>query len=506
MIDIAAVFGAADVLSNNWAAWAVIVPGLLIGLIGGAIPGISVSMAMAIFLPMTLYMDFLSSILFLTSIFTGASFGGSIPAVLMNIPGTSSAVATTFDGYPMAQSGRHNEALGVALLASCVGAIMGYVLLFMLIEPLSHVVLKLGPVEMLLVALWGLALIATFHGGHMSRGLMSGVIGVLIGTIGMNDAGFVRGTMNIPTLLDGVPTIPAMMGLFVASQLFGLGDREYLVKDEAARKMSFALIWKGVRMALRYPKVLCHGTLLGIGIGAIPGVGASVANLISYAQARRGDKDQTSFGKGNPKGVVAAESANSSSEGGSMATLLALGIPGGGGTAILLAAFAMHNVLGGPKFLADNKDVVYAIIFGNFVQSVLLLIVGLGFIHVASGIVKVPLRILVPSVMSLAIFGSFAIAGNMAGPVTLFVFSILGWLMTRYGYSVPAMVVGLLLGRMVEAEALRTYQLSAGDLGYFLERPIALGMIVLLALSLALPALTRRRGAVAAAHGTTGGN
>ena len=494
MIDIAAAIDATEILLQGWTAWAVIIPGLLIGLIGGAIPGVSVSMAMAIFLPITLYMDFLPAILFLTAIFTGASFGGSIPAVLMSIPGTSSAVATTFDGYPMSQAGRHNEALGLALFASCFGAITGYILLFVLIEPLSMAVLKLGPLEMLFVALWGLTLIASFHGNHMARGLFAGVAGVLVGTIGMNDAGYIRGTMGISTLLDGVPVIPAMMGLFVASQLFSLGDREYLVRDEASRKISFRLTLQGVKQAIKFPSVLLRGTVLGIVIGAVPGVGASVSNLISYAQARRTDKDPNSFGTGNPKGVVAAESANSSSEGGSMATLLALGIPGGGGTAILLAAFAMHNVVGGPKFLSENKDVVYAIIIGNFVQAVLLFGIGLIFVHLASSIVKVPLRILVPSVMSLAVFGAYAITGHMGGPITLFVFSILGWLLTRYGYSVPAMVVGLLLGSMIEAELLRSYQLSGGNLAYLLQRPIAAAFLVLLMVSLTMPLLMRLLG------------
>lgn len=494
MIDFTAAAGAMDILSHSWAAWSVIIPGLILGLIGGAIPGVSVSMTMAILLPTTLYMEFLPAILFLTAIFTGASFGGSVPAVLMGIPGTSSAVATTFDGYPLAKLGRHNEALGAALMASCFAALTGYVLLFILIEPLSWAVLKLGPVEMLIIALWGLTLIASFHGAYMERSLLAGVFGVLIGTIGMNDAGYIRGTMGIPTLLDGVPVIPAMMGLFVASQLFGLADRDYLVKDQSARRVSLPQVLGGVGQALRFPGVLLRGSVLGIVVGAVPGVGASVANLISYAQTKRGDDDPESFGQGNPKGVVAAESANSSSEGGSMATLLALGIPGGGGTAILLAAFALHNVVGGPKFLADNKDVVYAIIIGNFVQVVLLLGIGLVFVNLASSIVKVPLRFLVPSVMSLAIFGSYATTGHMGGPVALFVFSILGWLLARYHYSVPAAVVGLLLGRMVESELLRSYQLSGGDAAFLLERPLALSFLFLLVGSLLVPIVSRRFG------------
>ncbi|MEX2643499.1 MAG: tripartite tricarboxylate transporter permease [Acetobacterales bacterium] len=494
MIDFLAVSGALDILSSNWTAWAVIIPGLLLGLIGGSMPGISISMTMAIFLPLTLYMDFFSAVMFLTAIFTGGGFGGSVPAVLMNIPGTPSAVATTFDGYPMTQQGRHNEALGLALFASCIGTLAGYVLLFLLIEPLSIAVLRLGPLEMLVVALWGLILIAALRGRHVARGLMAGVFGVLMGTLGMNDAGYLRGTFGIDVLLDGVPTIPAIMGLFVAAQLFNLIGRDYIVADEGSRRMSFRLILAGVRETMRYPGVLLRGSAIGIIVGAVPGVGSSVSNLLSYAETRRTDPNPASFGTGNPKGVVAAESANSSSEGGSMATLLALGIPGGGGTAILLAAFATHNIVGGPKFLADHKDIVYAIIFGNFIQALLLLGIGLAFIHVASGIVKVPLRLLVPSVMVLSSFGAYSITGNLSGPVTLLVFSLLGWLLARYDYPVAATVVGLLLGRLVESELLHSYQLSAGEVSFLLQRPVAMVFLFLLVASLLAPFLRQWRG------------
>lgn len=494
MIDYIALQGAFTLLSTDGAVWLVMIPGLIIGLIGGAIPGISVSIAMAIFLPMTVYMDFLPAILFLSAIFTGASFSSAIPSVLMGLPGAPSAVATTFDGYPMARAGRHNEALGIALFASCFGALFGYVLLFVLIEPLSWMVLKLGPFEMLLIGLWGLALISSFNNGYIVRGMMAGVLGVLLGTIGMNDAGYIRGTMGISILLDGVPVIPAMMGLFIASQLFTLGRQDYLVTDEASRRMNVRRVLQGLVTVCQYPRVLFRGGCIGAGIGIVPGVGASVSNLVSYARARAASTDPDHFGKGAPEGVIAAESANSSSEGGSMATLLALGIPGGGGTAILLAAFSMHNINGGPKFLSDNKDVVYAIIFGSFAQVAMLLFIGLGFIIVASSIVRIPLRLLIPSVLSLALFGTYAITGNLSGPVTFFVFSVFGWLLGKFNYSIPAVVVGLLLGNMVESELLRSYQLSGGHYwSFILQRPIALILLALLVTSLTVPAALKWR-------------
>ena len=175
-----------------------------------------------------------------------------------------------------------------------------------------------------------------------------------------------------------------------------------------------------------------------------------------------------------------------------MATLLALGIPGGGGTAVMLSAFAMHNITGGPRFLSDHKDIVYAIIFCNFAQSLILLVVGLGFIYAASAIVKVPVRVLVPSVLALATLGSYALTGSMSGPVTLFIFAVIGWVMRRYDYSVAATVVGLLLGRMTEGELLRSYQLSGGDITFLFDRPIALSILGLLIISFIVPALRKR--------------
>lgn len=500
MLDIPAFSDAVALLTTSFAPWLVIFPGLLIGLVFAAIPGLSISIAMAVFLPATAYMDFLPAILFLSAIFTGGTFGSAIPAILMNIPGAAAAVATTLDGYPMAQQGRHNEALGIALVASCLGAGLGYSILLFLVDPLSMLVLRLGPAEMFVVAVWGITLIAALRGRNMARGLLAGVFGLLLGTVGMSARGSTRGTMDIVHLLDGIPYIPAMIGMFAASELFTLMNSSYIVEKAEMRRIDGRGILKGARHSLRHPGVIAQGSVIGTLIGSVPGVGAAVACLLSYSEVRRRATDADSFGKGNPKGIIAAESANSSSEAGSMGTLLALGIPGGGGTAVMLGAFAMHNVTGGPRFISDNKDIVYAVILSNFAQVVFLVLIGFGFIFVASSIVKVPIRLLVPSVLSLAVLGSFALTGNLAGPVTLALFAVLGWFMRRYDFPIAAAVIGLLLGKFAEGELLRSYQISGGTLEYFLGRPITLVLATLLLLSLFWPliarALGRRKGGV----------
>lgn len=493
MLEADAFNAAIALLLGSSQAWLVVPPGILIGLVFGAVPGLSTSIAMALFLPITLFMEFLPAVLFLSAIFTGGGFGGAIPAILMNIPGTAAAVATSFDGYPMSRQGRHNEALGIGLMASALGAFGGYFVLMLLVQPAARFVLMLGPSEMLVVALWGLTLIAVLRERHLARGLLAGLFGLLLGTVGFSSTGVARGTLGSPYLFDGIPPIPVLIGLFAASQLFDLLKESYIVEDSAKRRISLEGILRGFRETLRHPVILLRGSLVGTLIGAVPGVGSSVANLVAYAETKRTVRDAGAFGNGDPRGVVASESANSSSEGGSMGTLLALGIPGGGGTAILLGAFAMHNVTGGPRFIAESMDIVYAIILANLAQALLLLIVGTPFIFLASSIVTVQIRYLVPVVMTLAFLGSFALTLSIVGPVTVLVFSLLGWAMRRYDYPVACTVVGVLLGEMVEGEALRTWQLSGGDPAWLLGKPITLTLAAMLVLSLAWPAFRKRR-------------
>ncbi|NVK32970.1 MAG: tripartite tricarboxylate transporter permease [Rhodobacteraceae bacterium] len=492
MIDLAAAGDAITLLSANPMAWLVVPLGLLIGLTFGVLPGLSVPIAMAVFLPFTLNMDFLSAILFLTAIFTGGGFGGSVPAILMNVPGTTAAIATCFDGYPMARKGRHNEALGLALAASTMGTIIGYALLFILLEPISRLVLKLGAPELFLVAVAGLFLIAALSGKFFWRGVLAGALGLMLGTMGMSSSGIMRGTAGSMYMLDGIAVTAAIIGLFAASEIFALVKSDYIVTDASARQVKLSLIAKGFTGAFKYWYLIARGGLIGAAVGSVPGVGSTVANLVSYSFAKSRSKTGDSFGEGNPEGVIAAESANSSSEGGSMVALLALGIPGGAGTAIMLGAFAMHNVTGGPRFVSDNKDVVYAIIGGNLVQAILLAGLGLLFLRIAVTIVKVPLRYLLPVITVLTVLGSYALSQNMVGPITLAAGALLGLVMKHFNYPVVAMVIGLLLGRMMEGNLLRTWQLGRGDLTIFFERPISVVLLIVLCLFAILPFVMNR--------------
>jgi putative tricarboxylic transport membrane protein len=491
MIDFAALLAAFHLLLGSWEPWLVVIPGLLVGLLFHAIPGLTTSMAIALFLPVIPYMSFLSALVFMTAMYTGSLFGVAIPAILLNIPGSPAAVATTFDGFPLAQQGRHDEALGYALAASISGQALAYVVLLVLVQPIAAAVIKLGPPELCILSLWGLTLIASLRGRHLCRGLLAGIFGLLLGTIGFSARGNIRGTMGIDALLDGVPIVPAIIGLFAASELFNLAARSYIIADLAGRRVSARRILAGAAATFRYPAVLLRGSLIGLAVGMVPG-GHAVANLLSYSEAKRTAADPTRFGRGDPRGVIAAESANASSECGSMATLLSLGIPTGGATAIMLTAFDMHNITGGPQFMTDHKDIVYAVILANLVQVVALFFVGLAFVFAASYVIKVPLRMLIGMVLSLAVIGSYLLTSSMVGPITIAVFAVIGWVLQRFEYPVSATVVGLLLARMTEGAMLRTYQMSGGDFFYIFQRPIALCLLILLVLSFAAGPLSRR--------------
>lgn len=499
MIDLPALSAAIGILSSDAGPWMWVVPGLLLGLAAGAVPGCGAGIAMAIVLPFTYRMEFLEAIIFLTSIYTGGGFGSAIPAILINVPGGPSAVATAFDGHPMARKGQHNEALGLALSASAIATLVSYFVLLLFVQPMSTAVLALGPTEFLFVILWGITLIGALAGRSMGRGLVAGLIGILLGTIGISVLGDMRGTMGSVYLMDGIPAIPAMIALFAAREVLKPIDSTHLVDNSALRTLEFSKIIAGMVAVTRYPGPLIRGGIIGAVIGALPGVGAAIANLISYSETRRASPHPEVFGTGAPEGVVAAESANSSSEGGSMTTLLALGIPAGGATAIILGAFGIHNVTGGPRFFSEHKDIVYAIILSNMIQAVVLGLLGILVLRVVSMVVHVPTRFLMPAIVVAAVFGAYTITGSIVGPAAFAVFLAVGWIMYLYDFPVAAMVVGMLLGTGLEEEALRTWQLSGGDPAYLLERPVALVIAFLLIASMVAPALARRRKRASAA-------
>jgi len=470
-----------------------IILGLTLGVIFGAIPGLTGGMGIAILTPFTFRLPLMPSLVFLTSVYTGGCFGGAISAILINTPGSPASVSTTLDGYPMTLKGLSNEALGISIAASAIGGFIGMLFLLLIMKPLANLALRFGPPEMFMVAVFGLTIISSLQERGFAKGMLAGLFGMMLGTMGMSSTGAIRGGFNIMYLLDGIPVIPALIGLFAFSELFFLMEKEYITEGGEIIKRDLKKMIKGFRTALRYPFNIVRSSLIGIIIGALPAAGATVANIVSYNEAKRLSRHSQTFGKGEPEGLVAAESANNSSEGGAMATMLALGIPGGQATAVLIGAFMLQGLLPGPRLFHKHMHVIYGLIAAELIEEIVLIAVGFVIAFYFAGIVTIPTRILIPTIAMFCMVGSFALRNAMFDAYLMFIFGLIGWIMRKHGYPVIAVVLGIILGPIADAELIRTHQLFAGDLTVFFTRPISLALVILSVMAVALPYLLRRR-------------
>ncbi|ESR27381.1 tripartite tricarboxylate transporter permease [Lutibaculum baratangense] len=476
------------------------VAGLAFGVICGAIPGLNAGIGIALMLPVTYGLDVLTSLVFLTSIYTGGVFGGAITAILINAPGSPSSVATTFDGHPMALKGQANEALGISLASSALGGLLGMVFLVVIIQPLASFALQFGPAETFLLVVFALTSIASLSEESFVKGLAAGLFGLLLGTIGLTASGSFRFTFGSIHLIDGIPIVPALIGFLALSELFlrlETGD----AKLPEAGRLDFRRILNGMLLVPRRAIALVRSSVIGIFIGAIPGVGATVGSLISYEVGKRSSRRGRHFGEGEPDGIVTAEAANNASEGGAMATMLALGIPGGAATAILIGALTLQGIVPGPRLIFEHQDVVFGLLAAEMLEQILL--IGVGFVVAALflRVIYTPFSILVPVIVVMCFIGAFAVRNAAFDAGLLVAFGVIGWIMKREGYPVIAVVIGLMLGGTADAELIRTFQLY-GDLSILYESPICLALIILTIASLSLPVITRIRRARGNRHST----
>lgn len=470
-----------------------IIAGLLVGIVLGAIPGLSGTLGIALMLPVTYHMEPISAIMFLSAIFTGGVYGGGVTAIMLNVPGAPGAVATTLDGYPLTRQGRQNEALGMGLIASVVGCLISYFLVFVLLQPLGVFVLNFQAPEMMILTLFALSIISTIK-GDVTKTLIAGFLGLLLGTIGSTAFGRPRGTFGITELYEGIEIVPALMGLLAISELFFLVQRKSIVDaEDAIVQKSFQDILRGMGIALKQKVNTIRSAIIGLLIGLLPAAGATVASLVSYSQAQTFSKKKDTFGKGNPAGLVAAETANSGSEGGSMATMLTFGIPGGSAAAVLMAAFMVHGLTPGPFLVRDHMDLTYAVIIGNFFQGILLLGAGLLFIWYFSKVVLVPTRLLIPIVMVFSLLGAFSVRGIYLDVVLTLGFAIFALVMRKLDYPIIAILLGLILGASIDGELARTIVLYEGRFLELFQRPLFTIMTILTIVIFFIPAIQKMR-------------
>lgn len=469
-----------------------IILGLTLGVVLGAIPGLTGSLGIALMLPVTFTMDPLPALVFLIAIYTGGLFGGAITAVLINTPGSPAAVATTLDGYPMTKQGDSGRALGLAVGSSAIGGLIGAVILLIIIQPLATVALKFGPTEMFIVAVFGLTIISSIQEGGFIKSIFAGLFGVLIGTIGMTDTGAMRGTFDSVYLLDGIPMIPALIGLFAISELFFLAEKKFIAEQSKKQKYSTQLI-KGVKEIFTYPFNILRSSIIGVFVGALPAAGSTIASLLSYNEAKRFSKNKSKFGKGSEEGVIAAETANNSSEGGALATMLVLGIPGSASTAMLLGAIIMQGWVPGPRLFVDQSAVIYGAIFSMIIGLILLIIVG-GIVSLGAGrIITIPTRILIPIIVVFALVGAFSTRNMLMDAFLVFLFGVIGWYLRRNKYPVIAVVLGLILGPIADGELLKSVQLHGSDtFSAFFTRPLSLILIIITFFGVLVPIILER--------------
>lgn len=491
MIDIASL-AQGFLMVLRWESFVLLIIGLAWGIITGAIPGLTTPLAISMMLPVTFKMPALESIVFLTAIYIGGNMGASISSILLGIPGAPQAIATTIDGYAMAKQGKANQALGVAVAASAYGSILGTCALFVILQLLVAVALKFGPPELCMVAVLGLTIIASLH-ESFSRGVIAGLLGLLLGSIGMTPSGVARGTMGMTYLLDGIPIVPALIGLVGFTELYYMVKVEYITESGCTPRRNMKELMEGFRATWRYKFAIIRSSLIGIIIGALPGAGATIASIVSYNEGKRASRTPDQFGKGSIEGVTCAEAANNASQGGALATMLALGIPGGTATAVLIGALMLQGLIPGPRFFMDHMPLAYGIIIANLFGSILLIFVGLVICYFAATVIMIPTRILIPVIVVISVVGTYAIRTSLFDVKLMFFLSLIGWVLRIYDYPAIAVVLGVILGPIVGNELLRTHQMFDGDMTVFFTRPISLTLLLLALLSVLLPIIRNRK-------------
>jgi putative tricarboxylic transport membrane protein len=471
----------------SWDLLGLMVVGITIGMIPGILPGIGGAATISLALPFTLYLSELQTLVLLCSLYTGVGFGGSITSILVGIPGGGSSVAVMFDGHRMAKAGRADHALGASLGSVATGNAIGALFLIFLIAPMAMLAVKFGPAEMLMVISLAILMIGTIRGRSASKGILTGLFGIMVGTVGISPHGDERGTMGIIYLLDGFPAVALLVAMFTIP-----GIVEMCMAPTVERKghqgSSVRSLLAGMRAPFRYPGTAVTSSMIGLGVGILPAVGGSVGSLLSYNLCRNLSPRGQSFatGGGQEEGIVACETANGSDEGGSLATLLVLGLPGGSTTAAMMGALMLQGWAVGPKLVFDHWDVIRTVIWAELVQALLLVPIGFVFCYYAWRIVRVKTTILVPMVSAIMVTGVYSLRGEPLDVVVAVSFGIFAWLMQKTDFPPLNFIIGMLLGPTLEGELVRTVATFGGRWELMFQRPLFLLLLVALIATLIL--------------------
>jgi len=449
--------------------------GVAWGIVGGALPGISPSITMALLLPFTYGMHSSSAVVLLASTYFGAEYGGSIPAILIRTPGTNAAAATVIDGYAMKQQGKAGEALGISLYSGVIGGTFGLIMLVLLTEPLSRIALAFKPSSYFALGMLGLSVIGSLAGESLIKGLIAAVLGLMIAAIGTDPVtGLNRFTFGSPELLSGIAPILVLVGLYAVSELMTSASEPPWEKADAGTariKFPSPATWKRIWPAQAI------GAVVGLIEGCTPGAGGTVAAFLSYNEARRWSRRKEEFGHGSPEGIAAPETANTAVSKTALIPMLSLGIPGTNSTAVLLGGFLIQNLIPGPMLFVQHADIVRDLYFGLGVSIVALILVGYLFMPPCIWMVNRPKSYLMAFIFALVVSGVYAIETSLFQVGIVLAFGGLGYAMRYFRLPFLPMVLGVVLGFLVESNFRRALVLSDGDYMTFLRDPISAGLL-----------------------------
>lgn len=467
---------------------AVMLFGTSVGIIFGALPGLSATMAVAVFLPLTFSMPQIMGIAFLISLYVGGISGGLVSAILLNIPGTPSSVATTFDGAPMARKGQAGKALGIGVFSSLVGTLFSVIILIFVAGPIARVALHFGPFEFFAVCLFAILLLSAMISDSFLKGFTAAFFGVFVALIGVAPVGSaVRFTGGIQALELGFEDLPLLIGLFAvadilsASMIKPSNQKMEIIQDYKIRGLGFKL----VDLAGQGYNFL-RSCVIGLFIGILPGIGGSASNVIAYAVSKQSSKYPEKYGTGIVDGIVASESSNNACIGGAMIPLLTLGIPGDGPTAILLGGLTIAGITPGPLLFQNNAVFVYGIYAALLMASIMMFIIELFGMKYIVQILRVPKYYLMPVIMALCIVGTYGTNSQIFDILGAIIFGVIGLLMEKYGFPITPFLLGFLLGGIMETHLIRAIQYSRGDLiGGLMKSPIAMAFLAMAVLAMA---------------------
>jgi putative tricarboxylic transport membrane protein len=459
--------------------------GCLLGTLVGVLPGIGPIGAMALLLPVTFYLPPVSAIIMYAAIYYGAMYGGSTTSILVNIPGEAASVITCLDGYQMARQGRAGPALGMAAFGSFIAGTLSIVGLMIFTAPLAEVALKFGPPEYFSLMCLGLFTLTLLSRGSKLKALLSGVIGLFLGTIGMDKiSGDLRFTMGLINLVDGIPVICLAVGFFGVSEIFTNLEETMDHRDVFVKKVSS--IFPTLQDWMAAKGAILRGSLIGFLLGILPGGGAILASFVSYVVEKKVSKYPEKFGTGIIEGVAGPEAANNSACAGSMIPLFALGIPPNPVIALLLSAFLIHGIRPGPLTIAQHPQLFWGTVASMYLGNIMLLVLNLPLIGMWVQILRVPYRLLFPMILLFAIVGTYAVNNEIGDVAIMVFFGVMGYLCRKLGYEGAPLIMSFVLSRLLEDSLRQSLMMSDGSLMIFIHRPISLVFISLVAILIIL--------------------